>query len=254
MLKRVFTSDRWVAAVAAGLLLGGQAFAPLASAAPDAPTTARGSKSGYTVPLSPDNSLLLLVDLQPQYAFTTASVDIQSLVNNATGMAKAAKVFNVPTVFATITASRFGGPFFPQVQAARPDVKPHDRTAINAWDDASIVDEIRKSGRKKIIIGGLWTDSCVMLPALSALGEGYDVYVLADVSGDVNKMSHEMAIQRLVQAGATPVTWLAVLLEWQRDWGNSATAGAVVQIAKDHGGAWGMGAFYAGAMGVGRHE
>lgn len=212
----------------------------------------KATKSGYTEPLSPENSLLLLVDLQPQYAFTSASVDIQTLINNATGIAKAAKVFKVPTVFATISAKTFGGPFFPQVQAARPDVTPHDRTAINAWDEPALVDEIKRSGRKKIIIGGLWTDSCVMLPALSALREGYEVYVLADVSGDVNPMSHDMALRRLVQAGATPVTWLAVLLEWQRDWKNAATAPAVLEIAKEHGGTFGLGAIYAQAMNVGK--
>jgi nicotinamidase-related amidase len=223
------------------------AGAPMAQTAEPTPM-----KTGYTEPLTPDNSLLLLVDLQPQYAFTAASVDIQSLTNNAIGITKAARVFNVPTVFATITAETFGGPFFPQVQAARPDVKPHDRTSINAWEDRDIAEEIHRSGRRKIIIGGLWTDSCVMLPALSALREGYEVYILADVSGDINATSHGMAIQRLIQAGATPVTWLAVLLEWQKDWAHRNTAGAVLQIAKEHGGAWGMGAIYVGAMGVGK--
>jgi nicotinamidase-related amidase len=207
--------------------------------------------SRYLEPLNPDNSLLLLVDLQPQYAFSVASIDTQTLINNATGIAKAAKVFKVPTVLATISAQSFAGPFFPHVQDALPGVVPFDRTAINAWEDQRLVDAIRRSGRKKIIVGGLWTDSCVTLPALSALRDGYEVYVLTDVAGDVNQMSHDMAILRMVQAGATPVTWLAVLLEWQRDWAREETAGAVSEIAKAHGGAFGMGITYARAMGIG---
>jgi nicotinamidase-related amidase len=116
-----------------------------------------------------------------------------------------------------------------------------------------VVDEIKRSGRKKIIIGGLWTANCVMLPALSALREGYEVYILADVSGDVNLEAHDRAMQRLVQAGATPITWVALMLEWQKDWAHGATAGKVGEIAKLHGGAWGMGANYASSMGVGSH-
>jgi nicotinamidase-related amidase len=229
-------------------------LATIATMAAILPTTAPAQQPGsrYLEPLSPDNSLLLLVDLQPQYAFTVASIDTQTLINNAIGITKAAKVFAVPTVLATISAQSFAGPFFPQVQAVLPGVTPRDRTAINAWEDQSLVDEIRRSGRKKIIVGGLWTDSCVTLPVLSALRDGYEVYVLADVAGDVNQMSHEMAMLRMVQAGATPVTWLAVLLEWQRDWAREETAGAVSEIAKAHGGAFGMGITYARAMGIGR--
>jgi len=206
---------------------------------------------GYLEPLSAENSLLLLVDIQPQFIFSTQSIDAHTLVNNATGLTKAAQVFKVPTILATISADSFGGPFVPQVTAAAPDSKPYDRTMMNAFDDPRIVDAIKKSGRKKIIIGGLWSDSCVTLPVLAALGAGYEVYVLADVSGDVNEMSHNMAMQRMIQAGATPVTWLAVVLEWQRDWARAATRDAVLQIGKEHGGGWGVGIFYAGAMKVG---
>ncbi len=189
--------------------------------------------------------------LSNMFGVTVSSIDQTNLVNNAVGIAKAAKVFNVPTILATANAKTFAGPFFQQVTAARKDLKIYGRTVINLWDDARVVDQIHSSGRKKIVIGGLWTASCVMLPALSALGEGYEVYVLADVSGDINRETHDRAIQRLVQAGATPISWIALMLEWQRDWARTDTAGAVVEIAKMHGGAWGMGANYVGAMGVG---
>lgn len=221
------------------------------SFSPFRPGPAQGQQRGYLEPLTPENSLLLLVDLQPQFAFSVTSIDAQTLVNNATGMAKAARAFKIPTLLATISAQSFGGPFFPQVQAVLPEARPFDRTTMNAWEDSRIVEAIRKSGRKKIIIGGLWTDSCVTLPVLSALGAGYEVYVLTDVAGDVNASAHAFAIQRMVQAGATPVTWLAVLLEWQRDWARAETRDAVLQIAREHGGAWGIGIFYAGAMGIG---
>jgi nicotinamidase-related amidase len=202
-------------------------------------------------PLTPENSLLLLIDFQPQYVFSVQSVDVTVLTNNVAGIAKAAKLFEIPTFAATINAKSFAGPVFPQLQAARPDITPFDRTVINAWDEQRLREAIAKTGRKKLLIGGLWTDSCVTLPALSALKDGYEVYVLTDVAGDVNKQSHDMAIQRMVQAGAVPVSWLAVMLEWQRDWANQKTAAGVAEIAQQHGGAWGLGVFYAQQMKVG---
>jgi nicotinamidase-related amidase len=203
-------------------------------------------------PLSPANSALLYVDLQPQYVFSVHTINAGVLINNATGLAKAAEAFEVPTVFTTISARSFAGPMFAKVQAARPDVAPIDRTSINALDDARVAQAIRATGRRKILIGGLWTDSCVTLPALSLLKDGYEVYVVTDVAGDVDYESHDRAVQRLVQAGAVPVTWLAVMLEWQRDWANAATAPDVARIAEEHGGAWGQGVFYANQMGIGR--
>jgi nicotinamidase-related amidase len=230
--------------------------AALALAAPDvtlAQSATATMRAGYVEPLTPENSYLVLVDLQDMFGLTIGSIDQTALLNNAIGVTKAAKVFNVPTVFATANAKTFGGPFFPAVTEVRRDLPVYDRTAINLWDDQRVVDEIKRSGRKKLIIGGLWTANCVMLPALSALREGYEVYILADVSGDVNAEAHDRAMQRLIQAGATPITWLALMLEWQKDWARVATAGRVGEIAKLHGGAWGMGASYASSMGVGSH-
>jgi nicotinamidase-related amidase len=233
------------------LLLGlSCAATPLASLAqPTANTAAR--QVGYVQPLTAENSLLLMVDLQDMFGMTISSIDQTNLVNNATGIAKAAKVFNVPTILASANAKSFAGPFFQQVTQARPDLKVYDRTAINVWQDPRVVEQIKQSGRKKIIIGGLWTASCVMLPALSALGEGYEVYILSDVTGDITADTQHNAMQRLIQAGATPVNWVALMLEWQQDWSHKNTAGGVLKIASEHGASWGMGANYAGAMNVG---
>lgn len=202
-------------------------------------------------PLTAQNSAVLLVDLQPQYAFSVHSIDSGKLINNATGVSKAARVFGVPTIFTTINAKSFAGSMFADVVNARPDVTPIDRTSINALTDERVQSAVARTQRKKILVGGLWTDSCVTLPVLSLLQQGYEVYVLTDVAGDVDESSHQMAIQRMVQAGAVPVTWLAVMLEWQGDWANTATAGQVAQIALQHGGAWGLGIAYAREMRVG---
>jgi nicotinamidase-related amidase len=207
---------------------------------------------GIRDPLTPENSLLFYVDLQPQYVFSVHTINAGVLINNAAGLAKAAKLFKVPTIFATISSRSFAGPMFAKVQEARPDISPIDRTTINALDDPRVEKAITATGREKILIGGLWTDSCVVLPTLSLLKRGFQVYVLADVAGDVDSESHERGMQRMIQAGAVPVTWLPVVLEWQRDWANTATAGDLVKIAQEHGGAWGQGVYYASAMGVGR--
>lgn len=201
--------------------------------------------------VSADDAILLLIDYQPAFSFTVKSIDIQELVNNATGLAKAARVFGIPTIYATVGANDFGGPFFPQIQAVNPDLEPMERTQISLWEDQRVTDFIKQSGRRKIIMAGLWTDNCVTLPALQALEDGYEVYIVADACGDVSREAHELAIQRMVQAGAAPVTWLALMLELQRDWGRSETAGLVRAIAVEHGGAMGMVNFYAGAMNIG---
>jgi nicotinamidase-related amidase len=198
--------------------------------------------------LTPENSVLLLIDFQPQYAFSTRSLPIDSIVNNAQALAKSARVFNVPTVFTTITAKSFAGPLLADLQAVNPELKPLDRAVINAWADSRVRDAVTATGRKKLVIAGLWTDNCVMLPALAALKEGYEVYVVADASGDYDAMSQQLAMERLVQAGAVPTTWLPVMLEWQADWSNSATAGAVAQVMRENAKAIGAGSQYLSAF------
>jgi nicotinamidase-related amidase len=194
--------------------------------------------------LTPDNSVLLLVDYQGQFAFSTHSTSIDMLVNNTVGLAKAARAFKVPVIVTTITAQTFARPLLHQVQAATPGITPIDRTVINAWKDPRVANAVRATGRKKLLIAGLWTDNCVMLPALSALAEGFEVYVVTDASGDYNATSHERAVQRLVQAGAVPITWLPAVLEWQGDWARQGTAAAVTQIFREHAASLSVGAQY----------
>lgn len=198
--------------------------------------------------LTPENSVVLLIDYQPQFAFATKSIEIEKLVNNTVALTKAARAFNVPTIITTITASAHGGPAFPQIQAVDPSNKAIDRTVINAWHDKNVVAAVKKTGKKKILMAGLWTDNCVMLPALSALAEGYEVYVVADASGDSDEMSHNRAIDRLVQAGAVPITWLPVMLEWQADWTRTKTTDAVAKILQEHAPSVGLGMFYKTAI------
>lgn len=198
--------------------------------------------------LTPQNSVLILIDHQPQMAFATKSIDIVELQNNVTGLAKTAKAFGVPTILTTVSEKSFSGPLFPEVQAVFPDVKPFDRTTMNTWEDARIPEAVKKTGRKKVVIAALWTEVCGIGPALSAIDEGYEVYFVTDASGGVSREAHDMAVQRMVQAGATPVTWLQVLLEYQRDWARQGTYAAVTGIAKEHGGGYGLGILYAKEM------
>jgi nicotinamidase-related amidase len=196
--------------------------------------------------------MLLLIDHQPQMAFATHSIDGQTLVNNVTGLAKSAKIFGVPTILTTVAAASFSGPIFSSVQAVFPRFKPIDRTTMNAWEDAKVVDAVRKTGRKKLVIAALWTEVCLATAAISALDDGLEVYIVTDASGGVTVEAHETAVERMVQAGAVPMTWLQVLLEWQRDWARTETYDAVMQVAREHGGAYGLGIGYAKAM-LGQH-
>ncbi|WP_229507110.1 hydrolase [Pseudoduganella rivuli] len=198
--------------------------------------------------LAPDNHTLLLIDHQPQMAFATRSIDVAELRNNVTGLAKAAATFKVPTILTTVAAKSFSGPIFPELQAVFPEQTPIDRTTMNTWEDKRVVDQINKYGKKKIVMAALWTEVCLLEPALSAIDQGYEVYIVTDASGGVAKEAHDMAVQRMVQAGAHPVTWLQYMLELQRDWARGETYGPVTNIAKQHGGGYGLGIIYASDM------
>lgn len=224
-------------------------FAITAASAVASAATVNGAGSRL---LSPRNSVLLLIDHQPQMAFATHSIDIVSLRNNVTGLAKAAKVFKVPTVLTTVAEKSFSGPIFPEIQQVFPGQKPIDRTTMNSWEDKRVVEAVNKTGMKKLIIAALWTEVCGVGPVLSALEDGYEVYFVTDASGGVSADAHNMAVQRMIQAGAVPVTWLQVMLEWQRDWARGETYEAVTGIAKEHGGGYGLGIIYAKEM-LGEH-
>lgn len=202
--------------------------------------------------LDPTSCVVLMIDYQPQMAFGVKSIDGQTLINNVTGLAKAARVFDVPVVLTSVAEESFSGPTFSQIRAVYPDAPIIDRTTMNAWEDERVVDAIKKSGRKKIVMGGLWTEVCIALPAIDALREGYEVYVVADACGGTSEVAHDLAIQRVVQAGAVPITWMQFLLELQRDWARQETYEPVLEVVKHHGGAYGVGVQYAKAM-LGAH-
>ncbi|MBJ6724433.1 hydrolase [Geomesophilobacter sediminis] len=202
--------------------------------------------------LTPKNSMLLLIDHQPQMAFASHSIDIQLLINNVTGLAKSAKIFDVPVVLTTVAAKSFSGPIFAPVQEVYPSTDPIDRTTMNCWEDPKVVQAVRATDRKKIIMAALWTEVCLATACLSALDDGFEVYIVTDASAGVTAEAHEMAIQRMVQAGAIPTTWLQVLLEWQRDWARQETYNAVMNVAKEHAGGYGLGINYAKTM-LGEH-
>ncbi|WP_227014065.1 hydrolase [Paenibacillus psychroresistens] len=190
----------------------------------------------------------MLIDHQPQMAFAVKSHSITELRNNVTGLAKSAKLFGVPTILTTVSAKTFSGSIFPEIQAVFPNQQPIDRTTMNPWEDQRVADKVKSFNKKKIVMAGLWTEVCLVDPVLSALDEGYTVYFVSDASGGVSPEAHDMAVNRMIQAGAVPLTWLQYLLEMQRDWANQATYTQVLTIAKDHGGAYGLGVFYAGEM------
>ena len=198
--------------------------------------------------LTPDNCVVTLIDLQPQMLFGVANFDRQTVINNNLVLAKAARVFDVPMVLSTVETKSFSGNFWPQVQAVFPDHKPVERTSMNSWDDRNFVAAIEKTGKKKIVLAGLWTETCVALPTIQAITDGYEVYVVEDCCGDVTQLAHDNAMKRMIQAGAKPVTALSVMLEWQRDWAERDSYDAVMDIVKTHCGAYGVGVEYAYTM------
>ena len=196
-------------------------------------------KTGLEGLLRPEDSILVLIDHQP-YQFTNLnSHEPTMVINNVVGLAKAAKVFNVPTILTTVIEER-GGYIIKGLQDVFPDQKPINRTFINTWEDPKVTDIVKESGRKQLIIAGLWTEICVAMPAIQAVGEDYDVFVVTDASGSTSVEAHDMAVRRMVQAGIVPINWIAVVSEWQRDWARTETAAALSDVLFDHGGASGV--------------
>lgn len=202
--------------------------------------------TNYLELLTPQNSQLIIIDHQPQMAFGVQSIDRQALKNNAVALAKAAKVFNVPTTITTVETESFSGHTYPEILAVLPDNKILERTSMNSWDDQNVRDALAATGRKKVVVAGLWTEVCNAMFALSAMKEGgYEIYMVADASGGTSKDAHDYAMQRMVQAGVVPMTWQQVLLEWQRDWARKDTYDATIKLVQEHSGAYGMGVDYA---------
>ncbi|MGE7471054.1 hydrolase [Bosea sp. NPDC003192] len=190
-------------------------------------------RNGLKSLLRPEDSVLVLIDHQPFQLTNLNSHDPHMAVNNATALAKAAKAFSVPTILTSVIAER-GGLIFPQITDVFPGQEVIDRTFVNTWEDPKVVDAVKATGRKQLIIAGLWTEVCVAMPAIQALGEGWDVTVVTDACGGISVESHEVAIQRMIAAGANMMTWLAVMAEWQRDWARIETAGKVTDVLKEH--------------------
>jgi nicotinamidase-related amidase len=196
-------------------------------------------KTGLDALLRPQDSVVVLIDHQP-YQFTNLnSHDPAQIVNNVVGFAKGARAFDVPTVLTTVLEER-GGYLIKQLQDVFPDQKPIDRTFINTWEDPNVVEVVKATGRKQLILAALWSEVCLAMPAIQALAEGYDVFIVTDASGGVSAEAHDMAIRRIVAAGAVPITWLAVLSEWQRDWARHETAAALQDVILEHAGGSGI--------------
>lgn len=198
--------------------------------------------------ITKDNSVLILIDHQPQTLFGIASHDRQTVINNVEALAKTAKAFGIPTILTTVAATTFTGPLIPEIRNVFPNQEVYDRTSLNTWADKRIVDAVKKTGRKKLIFAGVWTELCLALPVLSAIEDGYEVYFVADASGGSSVEAHQLGIQRMIQAGARPLTWIGVISELQYDWSNKETYDAVNKIVTEHGGAWGVGVNFVRAM------
>src|SRR6266705_4904682 len=194
------------------------------------------TKVGLDALLTPDNCVVVLIDHQPFQLANVNSHEPTMVINNVTALAKTAKAYGIPTILTTVNEER-GGVIFKQIQAVLPEQKPINRTFINAWEDRRVVEAVKKTGRKKLVIAALWSEMCLAMPAIHAMGDGYDVYVVTDASGGVSSEAHDMAIRRMVSAGAQPITWLGLAGELQRDWARTDKLGQVTQILLDHAGA-----------------
>jgi nicotinamidase-related amidase len=198
--------------------------------------------------LTPKDHGLIMIDHQSQMAFATRSIDIQELRNNCALVAKAAKAFGVATILTTVAEKSFSGPIFPEIRHVFPEAAIIDRTTMNSWEDKNVIDAVNQIRTSRLVIAGLWTSVCISGPVLSAIDQGFELYVITDACGDVSKEAHEMAMQRMIAAGARPITSVMYLLELQRDWARAETYDITTSIAKEHAGGYGLGIDYAKAM------
>ncbi|RVT97757.1 hydrolase [Rhodovarius crocodyli] len=203
--------------------------------------------------LNADDHILVMIDFQSQMSFATKSIDAVNLRNNAALISHAAAGFGVSTILTTVAEKSFSGPMFSEITDAFPGQALLDRTSMNTWEDAAVIEEINRIGKPRIVLAGLWTGVCIVGPALSAIDQGFEVYVIADACGDVSTEAHERAMERMIQAGARPMTSLQYLLELQRDWARTGTYEMTTGIAKKFGGSYGLGIIYAKSM-FGAHE
>ena len=198
--------------------------------------------------ISPSDHTLILIDFQSQMAFATKSIAPELLRNNAALISRAAKSFDIPTILTTVAEKSFSGPMFDEIVEAFDHQPMLDRTSMNSWEDAAVIDAVNRIGRERIVFAGLWTSVCIVGPVASAIDQGFDCYVVTDACGDVSCEAHERAVQRMIQLGAKPMTSLQYLLELQRDWARTETYESTTGIARRWGGAYGLGVTYAKTM------
>ena len=199
--------------------------------------------------LTADNSAVVFIDHQPQMMFGVASaIDRQLLLNNVLMLAKGAKEYRVPVILTTVETESFSGQMAPQLLDVFPEQNPIERTGMNSWDTPAFREAIKATGKKNIILSGLWTEVCITWPTLHMLAEGYNVYVVDDACAGTSPAAHEAALSRMTQAGAVRMTAVATVLEFQRDWANREHYNALMDIFREHGGAYGMGIEYAYTM------
>ncbi len=190
-------------------------------------------RNGLNSLLRPEDSVLVLIDHQPYQLTNVNSHDPQAVVNNVTALSKLAKAFDVPTILTSVIADR-GGKLFKQITDVFPGQEVIDRTWVNTWEDEKVVDLVKATGRKQLIIAGLWTEVCVAMPAIQAAGEGWDVTVITDASGGSSTESHQVAIQRMIAAGVNMMTWMALAGEWQRDWARTVHVEELTEVLISH--------------------
>jgi nicotinamidase-related amidase len=204
--------------------------------------------SHYHKLYTPEDSAVVFIDHQPQMTFGVANIDRATLINNVTLLAKVAKEFNIPTVLTAVETESFSGYIWPQLLDVFPGQQVIERTSMNSWDDEGFRAAIKATGRKNILMTGLWTEVCVTWPTIEMLGEGYNIYVVEDCCGATSTAAHEASLSRMVQAGAIRVTTIPALLEWQRDWAKKEHYNNLTNLIKGQGGAYGVGVEYAYTM------
>jgi nicotinamidase-related amidase len=175
--------------------------------------------------LTPKNSALIIIDYQPVQVSSVASMDRRTLVTNIVAVAKAAKLYGLPIVLSTVNVKTgANSPTIRQLAEVLEGIEELDRTTINAWEDVEFVQAVKASGRKKLIMTALWTEACLCFPALDAMREGYEVYPVVDAVGGTSVEAHRAGLERVIQAGAQPISWVQLLCELQRDWSRTQTA------------------------------
>jgi len=197
---------------------------------------------------TPTDSVVVFIDHQPQMTFGVANIDRGILINNVTLLAKVAKEFSVPAVLTAVETESFSGYIWPQLLNVFPGQHVIERSSMNAWDDSGFRKAIEITGRKNIIMTGLWTEVCVAWPTIEMAGAGYNVFVVEDCCGATSQTAQDAAVSRMAQAGAVRLTTIAAVLEWQRDWSNKEHYDALMGILKEHAGAYGTGIEYAYTM------